>query len=124
MVIWRAWLTRGVFTIFVVVPFWIAEVAGEDGADGSGEATDNAAPMIEQLSPLNQIRVFTGLFTVIVLGLVIFLVIKAGAHMWRGVSAAANRLPVESVPSRDDWADKPLNETPTDSPPGKEEDDA
>jgi len=109
--------------VWCAVPFWVAQVASDPGADVTAEATKSEGPMVQQLSPINQIRVFTGLFTVIILGLVIFLVIKAGAHMWRGLSAAANRLPSDSVPGRDDWADKPLNEPPTDAA-AEEEDDA
>jgi hypothetical protein len=70
--------------------------------------------LIERLSPLNQIRVIVGLFVVIVLGIVIFIVIKAGSHMVSGLSAAANRLPSSSVPKDDDWANKPLNQLPKD----------
>lgn len=70
--------------------------------------------LIERLSPLNQIRVIVGLGAVLVLGLVIFLVIKAGSHMVKGLSAAANRLPSSSLPAEDDWARKPLNQQPDD----------
>ena len=68
--------------------------------------------LIQRLSPLNQIRVIVGLGTVLVLGVVLFLVIKAGSHMVKGFSAAANRLPSSSLPDQDDWADKPLNKPP------------
>lgn len=64
----------------------------------------------DRLSPLDQVRVITGLFTILILGLVIFIVIKAGSHMVQGMSAAANRLPADSSPHRDDWANKPLND--------------
>ncbi len=75
-----------------------------------------AAPAVKQLSPINQLRVTVGLFVVVVLGLVIFIVIKAGAHMFKGYAAAADRLPHDTVPSEDDWASKPLNELPPASP--------
>ena len=77
------------------------------------QATESMT-MLEQLSPFNQIRVFTGLFVVLVLGLVMFLVIKAGAHMAKGFGAAAKRLPTESRVDQDDWANKPLNDVRTD----------
>lgn len=64
----------------------------------------------DQLTPLNQLRVIVGLFVVVVLGIVIFLVIKAGAHMMKGFSAAARRLPPESRPIETDWAAHPLDE--------------
>jgi len=41
-------------------------------------------------------------------------VIKAGSHMVKGLSAAANRLPSSSLPEEDDWASKPLNKQPED----------
>ena len=74
------------------------------------EAESQPQTMMEQLTPINQIRVIVGLVTVIVLGLVLFLVIKAGSHMVKGMSAAAKRLPESSLPDTDDWADKPLNQ--------------
>ena len=88
------------------------------------EAAEQSQTLIERLSPLNQIRVITGLFVVIVLGLFLFLVIKAGSHMVKGFSAAANRLPSDSAPQEDDWAKKPLNEpadTRTATDPSSEE---
>jgi len=66
--------------------------------------------LLEQLTPLNQLRVIVGLFVVLILGLVIFIVIKAGTHMLTGLSAAANRLPSDSLPEEDDWVSRPLNE--------------
>lgn len=67
----------------------------------------------EQLTPLNQLRVIVGLFVVVVLGIVIFLVIKAGSHMMKGYSAAARRLPPDSRPDEMDWAANPLEQTET-----------
>lgn len=68
--------------------------------------------LLERLSPINRLRAIAGLLVVLILGLVIFLVIKAGSHMFKGFSAAANRLPHDSLPKDDDWAVKPLNEPP------------
>lgn len=65
--------------------------------------------LFEQLSPLNRLRVLMGLVLVLVLGVVIFMVIRAGAHMVRGFSAAARRLPKTSLPDPDDWARRPLD---------------
>ena len=78
------------------------------------EVAERQKTLIEQLSPIDQIRVIVGLFVVIVLGVVIFMVIKAGSHMVKGFAAAANRLPSVSQPDEDDWARKPLNEGPSD----------
>lgn len=78
------------------------------------EATSRPTTLIEQLSPLNQLRVIVGLFAVIILGFVIFLFIKAGSHMVKGLSAAANRLPSQSKVDDDDWANEPLNRPPND----------
>ncbi len=76
--------------------------------------------MLEQLTPINQLRVIMGLFVVLFLGLFLFLVIKAGSHMVKGISAPANRLPVNTLPPEDDWAKRPLNELPeADDPPTK-----
>ena len=86
-------------------PVLMAQAAAEEVAEQAVES----GTLLERLSPLDQIRVFTGLFTVIILGIVIFIVIKAGSHMVKGISAAANRLPSDSAPRLDDWADKPLN---------------
>lgn len=69
-------------------------------------------PLVERLSPFDQIRVIMGLFVVVILGVVLFIVIKAGAHMAKGMSAPANRLRSDSSPPEDDWARKPLNEVP------------
>lgn len=84
-------------------------------------ASDAAsAPVLDQLSPLNQLRVIMGLFVVIILGIFLFIVVKAGAHMVKGLSAPANRLRSDSAPPVDDWARKPLNESfagPPDSEP-------
>ena len=77
-------------------------------------AAERPQTLLEKLTPLNQIRVIVGLAAVLVLGLVIFLVIKAGSHMVKGLSAAANRLPSSSLPEEDDWASKPLNKQPED----------
>ena len=76
------------------------------------EVTETATPFFYRLPPIDQIRVLVGLMAVVVLGLVIYMVIKAGSHMVRGFSAAAKRLPTDSLPREDDWADKPLNEPP------------
>lgn len=76
----------------------------------TSEAVEESSTLIEQLSPMNQIRIFMGLFTIAVLGVVIFIVIKAGSHMVKGFSAAANRLPAKTLPNEDDWATKPLND--------------
>lgn len=78
-----------------------------EGADAERPRT-----MLEQLSPQNQLRVILGLFAVVILGVVIFMVIKAGAHMFRGFSAAANRLPHDTTPDEHDWAERPLNTLP------------
>ena len=88
-----------------VIPNLFSQTAVEI-ADDSGKP---AVIPLQQLSEFNQIRVIVGLFTVVVLGLVIFIVIKAGSHMAKGFSAAADRLPSESSPNVDDWASKPLN---------------
>ena len=84
------------------------------------EAAEQSQTLMERLSPLNQIRVVTGLFVVLVLGLFLFLVIKAGSHMVKGFSAAANRLPSDSTPQEDDWAKKPLNEAASNDVPTDE----
>ena len=76
---------------------------------GEAESTDI---MLQRLSPLNQLRVIMGLFAVVILGLVLYIVIKAGSHMVKGMSAPANRLRTDSLPAADDWARKPLNEFP------------
>ena len=73
----------------------------------------------EGLTPVNQLRVIMGLFVVVILGIFLFLVIKAGSHMVKGLSAPANRLRSNrlrsnSTPQEDDWAQKPLNELPGD----------
>ena len=65
--------------------------------------------LFERLGPLNRLRVIAGLIVVLILGVVIFMVIRAGAHMVRGLSAAAQRLPKTSLPDEDDWAKRPLN---------------
>ena len=65
--------------------------------------------MLERLSPLNQLRVIMGLFVVVILGIFLFIVVKAGSHMVKGMSAPANRLRSESPLAEDDWAKKPLN---------------
>ncbi len=65
--------------------------------------------LFQRLSPMNGLRVTMGLIVVLVLGVVLLMVIKAGAHMARGFSAAAKRLPENSLPNEDDWADRPLN---------------
>ena len=79
---------------------------------------ETAAPatLLERLSPVNQLRVIMGLFVIVILGVVLFIVIKAGAHMVQGMSAAANRLRSDSAPAEDDWASKPLNESYRQSP--------
>lgn len=77
------------------------------------QAADSPQTMLQRLSPLNQLRVIMGLFVVVMLGLVLFIVIKAGAHMVQGMSAPADRLRGDSLPAQDDWASKPLNETYT-----------
>ena len=74
----------------------------------------HALTLIERLSPLNQLRVIVGLFAVVILGIVIFIVIKAGAHMAKGFSAAANRLSGNSLPDEHDWTNRPLIEAPDD----------
>ena len=73
--------------------------------------------MLQQLTPINQLRVIMGLFVVLFLGLFLFLVIKAGSHMVKGISAPANRLPSSTLPPEDDWAKRPLNEMPDDDEP-------
>ena len=65
--------------------------------------------LFDRLGPLNRLRVIMGLVVVLILGVVIFIVIRAGAHMWLGYSAAANRLAKRSLPDEDDWANRPLN---------------
>ncbi len=110
------------FLVCCGVPFCLAqveppttnEVVEGEVVNATADASEPGM-LIERLSPLNQIRVFTGLFTVVVLGVVIFIVIKAGAHMARGLAAAANRLPHDSSPKQDDWADTPLVQQPADS---------
>jgi len=64
--------------------------------------------LFDQLGPLNRLRVIMGLVVVIILGVVIFMVIRAGAHMALGCSAAAKRLAKSSLPDEDDWANRPL----------------
>ena len=97
------------FLFYSGLPFWVSQIespAPSEAVESEGSAvagTGEPGMLIERLSPLNQIRVFTGLFTVIVLGVVIFIVIKAGAHMARGLAAAANRLPHDSSPKQDDF---------------------
>lgn len=66
------------------------------------------------LTPVNQLRVIMGIFVVVILGIFLFIVIKAGSHMVKGFSAPANRLRTDSLPKEDDWAQKPLNELPDD----------
>lgn len=90
MVIWRS---------ILIIPDLFAQAQPE-----------RRSTLLEELSPLNQLRVIVGLFTVVILGLVIFIVIKAGSHMFRGFSAAAKRLPGDSIPNEDDWTNRPLNE--------------
>ena len=70
---------------------------------------DNSLSLLQQLGPLDQLRIIVGLVAILVLGLVLFMIIKAGSHMVRGLSAAANRLPANSLPNEDDWANTPLN---------------
>ncbi len=65
--------------------------------------------LFDQLSPLNRLRVVMGLVVVLILGVVIFIVIRAGAHLWLGYSAAAKRLAKTSLPDEDDWVNRPLN---------------
>jgi len=74
--------------------------------------------MLQQLTPINQLRVIMGLFVVVILGVFLYIVIKAGSHMVKGFSAAADRLPASTLPPDDDWAKQPLNEMPdVDEPP-------
>ena len=88
----------------------------------ASDATADAP--LKQLTPIDQIRVIVGLFVIIVLGVVLFIVIKAGSHMVKGLSAAANRLPQETVPNEDDWASKPLvDRVSKEGEQGCEEDD-
>lgn len=75
---------------------------------------DSPQTLLQRLTPLNQLRVIMGLFVVIILGAFLFIVIKAGAHMVQGMSAPANRLKSNSLPSEDDWTNQPLNELPDD----------
>ena len=80
-----------------------------------------AGTMLQRLTPLNQLRVIMGLFVVVMLGIFLFIVIKAGSHMVKGMSAPANRLRADSSPAQDDWARSPLNEVnlpDDDSPAG------
>ena len=65
--------------------------------------------LFDRLSPLNGLRVIMGLVVVLILGGVIFMVIRAGAHMLLGYAAAAKRLPRTSLPDENDWANRPLN---------------
>lgn len=104
MVTWRA--IQSAF-VMLLVALQTSLVLATDTADDAG---DTSQTMMEQLTPLDQIRVVVGLFTIIVLGLVIFIVIKAGSHMAKGFSAAANRLSPTTTPNEDDWASKPLND--------------
>lgn len=95
---------RHLFQLPTVLPILISQ-AGDEVV-----GTEESTSVLERLTPLNQIRVIVGLFTVVVLGLVLFIVIKAGSHMVKGFSAAANRLPADSSPRENDWAEKPLNQ--------------
>lgn len=76
----------------------------------AAEAVEETGPPIRDLSPEDQLRVIMGLFVIIFLGIFLYLIIKAGSHMVRGMSAPANRLPPNSLPADDDWTKKPLNE--------------
>ena len=76
------------------------------------QAATDKTPPFQRLSPINQLRYVMGLFVIIILGIFLFIVIKAGSHMVRGMSAKANRLPHSSLPNEDDWAKKALNERP------------
>ena len=87
------------------------------------EVTETATPFFYRLTPFDQIRALVGLMAVLVLGLVIYMVIKAGSHMVRGFSAAARRLPADSLPREDDWATKPLNVEPSDDKTAEEKQD-
>ena len=73
------------FLFYSGLPFWLSQIespAPSEAVESEGSAvagTGEPGMLIERLSPLNQIRVFTGLFTVIVLGVVIFIVIEVPA---------------------------------------------
>lgn len=62
------------------------------------------ASIWNRLTPLDRLRVTVGLIVVLILGMFIMLIVKAGSHMAKGFAAAANRLPKSSVPDVDDWA--------------------
>lgn len=104
MVTWRGFQTS---LVVLLIALHSTQIVAADPADDGGNTSQT---MIEQLTPLDQIRVVVGLFVIVVLGLVIFIVIKAGSHMAKGFSAAANRLSPTTTPNEDDWASKPLND--------------
>ena len=49
--------------------------------------------LLQRLSPLNRLRVTTGLVLVLILGVVMILIIKAGAHMVHGLSQQPSGCP-------------------------------